>query len=398
MTRRVFSTLTASAAWAQRRPPAPSGYVDWSWERWRAITRESRPVLRSDQSGRAGLADLLRFQDREIASPEEWQARRNQLRSLVDAILGPPPPQKPPLAAETLEEVPQEGYLRRLVRFQTEPGEFIPGYLLLPAGRSRFPAVICPHQTVQHGKAEPAGLAGNPQLHTALHLVRHGFATFTYDAACFGERHDPATGHYGDAIPFYRRHPRWSMMGKMVWDLSRAIDYLETLEFIDSTRIGSIGHSHGGYTTWFAMALDERLKAGVSSCGFDTFRYDGNVWRWSHATALLPRLGFYISSRYINMRNYNGVPDSETIQTPLDTHFVLALIAPRPLMLTAADDDAIFANSGWSTRQAVAKLEPLYQLFGASERLHATYFRGGHSLPMELADRAYTWLARWLRG
>ena len=120
--------------------------------------------------------------------------------------------------------------------------------------------------------------------------------TFTYDAICFGERHDAASGHYGDAIPFYRQHPQWSLLGKMIWDMSRSLDYLETLDFIDASRIGSVGHSHGGITTLFAMAFDERIKAGVSNCGFDTFRIDGNVWRWSHATALLPRLGFFVGT------------------------------------------------------------------------------------------------------
>jgi dienelactone hydrolase len=279
-----------------------------------------------------------------------------------------------------------------------EPGEFTPGYLLLPKqARGRLPAVIVPHQTTQEGKREPAGLAGNPRLHWALALVRRGYVTFTYDAACFGERHEPASGHYGDAIPFYRKHPTWSMLGKMAWDLSRAVDYLQTLDFVDPARIGSAGHSHGGYTTFVGMALDDRLRAGVSSCGFDTFRYDGNVWRWSHATALLPRLGFYVSSPHIHMRNYVGMPDSETPQTPFDLHYFLALVAPRPLFLTASDDDNIFPNAGWSTRQSMAKLEPLYDLLGARDRIGSYYFRGGHGFPLEAEERAWKWLDRWLR-
>ena len=48
----------------------------------------------------------------------------------------------------------------------------------------------------------------------------------------------------------------------MVWDLSRALDYLETLDFIDPARVGCVGHSHGGITTLFAMAFDERIKVG----------------------------------------------------------------------------------------------------------------------------------------
>lgn len=187
------------------------------------------------------------------------------------------------------------------------------------------------------------------------------------------------------------------MMGKMAWDLSRAVSFLAQQDFVDASRIGSAGHSHGGYTTWFAMALDERIAAGVSSCGFDTFRHDGNPFRWSHATALLPRLGFYVSSPYIHMRRYSGVPDSETIQIPFDMHQVLALIAPRPLLLTASDDDNIFPNAGWSTRQAEARLRPVYEQLGARDGLETFYFRGGHGFPPASEERAFAFIDRWLR-
>ena len=51
-------------------------------------------------------------------------------------------------------------------------------------------------------------------------------------------------------------------MGKMIWDVSRVVDYLERLPEVDPRRIGSIGHSHGAYTTLFATALEPRHFAG----------------------------------------------------------------------------------------------------------------------------------------
>ncbi len=382
---------------AQKRPLPKSeyDYVDWSWENWRRITKSVRPKISGEQTGKAELVDLLESAGKKITTQSEWAIKRDEIKERLSAFLGEPPKVKPSLQAKILEESSREGYILRKLTFQTEPGEIVPSYLLIPKNlKGRVPLVICPHQTTQAGKNEPAGLAGNPQLQTALHLVKRGFVTFTYDAICFGERHDAASGHYGDAIPFYRKHPRWSLLGKMIWDLQRAIDYLETLDFVDASRIASIGHSHGGYTTLFAMAFDNRIKAGVSNCGFDTFRLDGNTWRWSHATALMPLLGFYISNPRINMDLYRAVPDSAVIDVPFEMHELLALIAPRPLLLSTSDEDFVFPNGGWSARRALARVQPIYDLLGASKDLSSYFFDGGHNFTNAASANAYAWLER----
>ena len=392
--------FNVSSLQAQRPlPKSEYDYVDWSWERWRTITRTVRSRVTGEQTGKAELIDLLGTGTQKTATSEAWQSRREATKNLLQVFLGNSPKTRPPLATRITEETAHETHTLRKLDYQTEPGEFVSAYLLIPKNlRGKVPVVICPHQTTQEGKREPAGLAGNPQLQTALHLVKRGFVTFTYDAICFGERHDATSGHYGDAIPFYRKHPRWSLLGKMVWDLSRAIDYLQTLDFIDSSRIGSVGHSHGGITTIFAMAFDERIRVGASNCGFDTFRIDGNTWRWSRATALMPQLGFYISNPAINMDFYRAVPDSEVIQTPFDMHQVLSLIAPRPLFLSTSDEDFVFPNGGWSARRALARIKPVYELLGASEQLGSSFFSGGHNFPAEVSNSAYAWLERWLKA
>lgn len=391
--------VSAPSAGAQRPlPKSEYDYVDWSWEKWRTITKAVRPRVSSEQSGKAELIDLLVNGNRKITA-QEWKARRAEIKSRLRSFLGEPPKSKAPLAAKITEETQHDGYVLRKLVFQTELDEFVPSYLLIPAKMDgKMPVVVCPHQTTQAGKREPAGLSGNPQLQTALHLVKRGFVTFTYDAICFGERHDAATGHYGDAIPFYRRHPQWSLLGKMVWDFSRAVDYLQTLDFVEASRIGSVGHSHGGITTLFAMAFDERIRAGASNCGFDTFRIDGNVWRWSHATALIPRLGFYVGSPHINMDFYRAVPDSEVIQAPFEMHELLALIAPRQLFLSTSDEDFVFPNAGWSARRSLARLELVYELLKGAGNLEGHFFKGGHSFPEEVSRRAYEWLNRALKS
>ncbi|MDQ4122058.1 MAG: S9 family peptidase, partial [Acidobacteriota bacterium] len=174
-------------------------------------------------------------------------------------------------------------------------------------------------------------------------------------------------------------------------------DYLQTLDFVDRARIGSVGHSHGGYTTLFSMAFDERIKVGASNCGFDTFRIDGNTFRWSKATALMPLLGFYVSNPRLNMDFYRAVPDSGVVEVPFEMHELLALIAPRPLLLSTSDEDFVFPNGGWSTRRALEKIKPVYELLGAKEKLSSFFFSGGHNFPAEASENAYSWLERQLK-
>ena len=407
--RRDFMQLSTMALAATTLPvvaqrPLPKSefdYVDWSWQRWRQITGETRPRITGEQSGKAELVyPLDRKGTSQITTPDEWKLRRESIKRVITTFLGTAREKKPALDVKIVEEVRLQTHVRRKLTYQTELGEHVPAYLLMPLNmQGRVPVVLCPHQTtipLTSGMREPAGLAGNPLLHTALHLVERGFATFTWEALCFGTRHDSTRGHYGDSIPFYQKHPHWSLLGKMIWDVSRGIDYLQTLDFIDPQRIGSLGHSHGGITTLFAMAFDERIKAGVSNCGFDTFRIDGNVWRWSYATALLPRLGFYVGNRYLNMDFYRAVPDSEVIQTPFDMHELLALIAPRPLLLSTSDEDFVFPNAGWSARQSLTRVKPVYKLLGADANIDSYFFSGGHSFPQDVSSRAYEWLERRL--
>jgi dienelactone hydrolase len=379
-------------------PKSEYDYVDWSWQRWREVTKAVRPRISTEQTGQAELIELLARENGKINTPAAWLERRAEIKRVLNEFLGEAPKSKPSLMVRVVEETSRAGHILRKLAFQTEPGEFVPAYLLIPQKlKGRAPVILCPHQTTQAGMKEPAGLAGNPQLQTALHLVERGFVTLTYDALCFGERHDAASGHYGDAIPFYRKHPRWSLMGKMLWDLQRAIDYLETLDFVDKNRIASIGHSHGGYTTLFGMAFDERIKAGVSNCGFDTFRIDGNTFRWSKATALLPKLGFYATNPRLNMEVYRAVPDSGVVDVPFDMHQLLALIAPRPLLLSTSDEDFVFPNGGWSARRAIERIKPVYELLGASDNLSSYFFSGGHNFTAEASANAYGWLERRLK-
>ena len=54
--------------------------------------------------------------------------------------------------------------------------------------------------------------------------------------------------------------------GVEAWFGIRALDYLCSRPEVDARRVGVTGISMGATRTWWAMALDDRLKAGVAVC------------------------------------------------------------------------------------------------------------------------------------
>jgi len=350
------------------------------WNQWRQVTTWQKPELRTHQTGRRDLALLLGSTNR-ITTVGAWEVQRKEIAVTIQQILGSPGNLKPPpLEVRDLGVEELDTYVRRHIKIRSEPDDWISAYLLVPKQLSaaRVPAMLCLHQTVAQGKEEPCGIKGDPELAFAAELVKRGYVCLAPDVIGFGERIPTGKQPYHDSLAFYRKHPGWSFMGKMIWDVGRLIDYLETLPFVDPKRIGSIGHSHGAYGTLFATAFEPRISAAVASCGFTTFRSDPNPERWSHLTALMPQLGVYL-------------PDAAGI--PFDWQHVLALAAPRPLFVWYATKDSIFPKTE-NLDALLRDMQMVYHLYGATNALAWQAFDGPHRFPRDGREAAYRWLEK----
>ncbi len=260
---------------------------------------------------------------RRIVSPKKWLTKRETIQA--HPVAGPGVPSHPPRSIrESWKRRTLNKYVRRKVnntRLESGDARFC---LVFPEDGVRRTRARCARTTNPYGKREAAGIDGNPAMAFAPELAERGYVTIAPDEICFGERLNPLLGHYGDAIAFYEKHKEWSIAGKMIWDKSRAIDYLQTLDEVDPERIGAIGHSHGAYGSLLAAAFDSRIKAVISSCGFVPFRTDGNTFRWSHATALIPKLGFFLGGREMTLQTFQNIKLKEVDQTPFDWHHILS--------------------------------------------------------------------------
>lgn len=263
-------------------------------------------------------------------------------------------------------------FTRTTLTFAAEPGDRVPAILLVPRGlKGRAPAVLCLHQATPLGKAEPAGLAGSPDMDYAAELAERGYVTLAIDSPNFGEYQvDPrALGYASTAM-------------KGVWNRIRAVDLLQSRPEVDPRRIGALGHSLGGFGALLLAAFDPRVRVVVTNCGFTSLRRyaGGDLSAWGQPQ-FMPR----IAERYGN--------DPERV--PFDFSDVLAAIAPRPLLVLAAEKDGIYDVRG--VRECVAEASAVYRLEHADAKLGAEYFGGYHHFSEPARQAAYAWLDRWLR-
>jgi hypothetical protein len=314
--------------------------------------------------------------ERPVRTALEWEARRKHILGHLQEVMGPLPGPECRVAVNVriVETRHDPGLTRHKLWFTSEPGDEVPAWLLVPestAGQpSRRPAVLCLHQTIAIGKDEPAGLGANPELAYALELVRRGYVAIAPDYPGFGEyRRDVYAMGYASA----------SM--KAIWNNIRAIDVLCERNDVDPARIGAIGHSLGGHNAIFTALFEPRIKAVVSSCGFNAFPfYDkGNIRGWSHK-GYMPRL----QERYqLDLR-----------QVPFDFPELIAALAPRAFFTSSPLHDANFEVEG--VRACLDAARPVYTLLGVPDRLVAEFPDAEHSFPAKARGSAYAFLDRWL--
>jgi dienelactone hydrolase len=358
-----------------------------------------------------GISTFAAGRSKEPASskpPEDKEGERK--RDALTRVLGDMPARPKP-AVKVLESVRLEGGRRDRVEYLAEPpdalfatpADTIRAYLFVPDPKNgeTLPAMVAIHQDGPQsniGKAEPAGLAGDKNLFYGLELFQRGYVvlcpdrfehaerrrTFPNDIHSIDlERDDQLLNHRVGQLLLSGR----SMMGKEVFDLMVATDVLASVESVDKNRMGAIGHSAGGNALIYFMFADPRIRVGVSSCGlFDMLRF-------FREDAPKRRLAA------IAMPGLAKVGDSADY---------LALIAPRPVMLTRGlwewgrdGDDARYSREHvQETRDMEAKARESYARWQASPSLQAVYFDeagGNHDFPLKVRQGAYEWIDQQLR-
>lgn len=146
------------------------------------------------------------------------------------------------------------------------------------------------------------------------------------------------------------------------WGASRAMDYLQTDPDIDPTRVAVIGHSRGGKAALWAGAQDTRFAAVVSNDSGSTgakLARRGNAGGGAETVA-----GSNASFPHWYPPTYQAFGDRVNA-LPVDQHELLALVAPRRVVVASATADANSDPEGEFLAYVAAA--PVYELYGLGD-------------------------------
>lgn len=352
----------------------------------------------------------------EVTSLAGWQAAREKIkRDTVEFLFGPFPENRCELSPRLLGEERRDGYRRLHVAYRCEPEDEARAYLLVPDTlREPAPAVIAIHTSAASGKDSVVGKTGlkptDPPVRNyayALDAVERGLVALAPDMDTVGER--APGGRPWDTRPFYTRCPHWSAMGKATWDLSRAVDYLHTLDCVDRARIAAAGHCFGAYYAVFAAAFDERIVAVLANAGIWTFATGRQDWARDHDSKQCldlarfhhgAKAGVYCHSQKLAEYLFLGKPGTVK-PLPVDYYQIICLAAPRALIITTCSHDlagptcqhlgSIPLGMETESRQFSA-LKKVYGLYGAADRFATWVFDGEHTWGPEARACAFRFL------
>jgi len=328
-----------------------------------------------------------------FASREAWTKRSEQLLRQMRVGLGLwPMPSKTPANAVIHGKVDRPEYTVEKVYLESFPGHFVSGNLYRPKGRKgRLPGVLCPHGHWANGRFQDTGpkeirqqiVNGEERFEVGgrhviqarcVQLARMGCVVFQYDMV--GNADSQQLAHRPGVREKMNTPENWgyfspqaelrlqNMMGLQTYNSIRTLDWFSELPDVDPKRIAVTGASGGGTQTFILCAIDPRPAVAFPAVMVSTAMQGGCTCE---------------NACYLRV----GTGNIE----------IAALISPRPLGMTAADD--------WTKEIATKGLPELkqhYKMLGVEELVMAKpLLQFGHNYNYVSREVMYHWVNKHLK-
>jgi hypothetical protein len=333
---------------------------------------------------------LVRFNGRRVTSEAEWSnKRRPELKALFQYYMYGYLPAPEPIRAKvdwrdrhafggkaTLKEVnitfngadaPEIHLLLAVPNARKGPApvflglNFCGNHAVVRDPRVALPTgwVYANYPGVRNHRATDAGRGTQVDTWAIEQSIDRGYAV----ATCYSGDVAPDYPGAREGVRVYLRKlgkvksgpHAWGTIAAWAWGLQRCVDYLCTDPDIDAKRIAVVGHSRLGKTALLAGAFDERIALVIplqAGCG-GTSPSRGKVGE--SVKQINTSFPHWFDGTF---KDFNDRPD----RLPFDQHSLIALCAPRPVLLANAVEDT-WANPAGQFEMLRAA-EPVYRLLG----------------------------------
>lgn len=340
-----------------------------------------------------GLPDpLVTFGGERVATNQQWyEQRRPELKALFQHYMYgyfPPPPDEIEATVERVDRQLFGGKATKkevTIKFGPKEAPSINLLLVVPNGRKSpapvffglnfqgnhtllsDPSVALPQSWmrgsgpgIKNNRATDAGRGTRVDVWSIEYVVDRGYAVATF----YNGDVDPDRPDFTDGVhPHYLNEGQtepgphdWGTIAAWAYGLHRVVDYLVTDKDIDKDRIAVVGHSRNGKTALLAAAFDERIALAVphqAGCG-GTAPSRGTVGE--SVKQINTSFPHWFNDEFTKFND-------EVERLPFDQHELIALVAPRPVLLTNAVEDT-WANPAGQFEMLRAA-DKVYRFLGA---------------------------------
>ena len=395
----------------------------------------------SELPDRPEMPDVLTLNNgKRVATAAQWKLRRAQIRQILEyyAVGQAPPPPGNVKGNEVRSELVMNGKVKyRLVHLTFGPKRSLSLDIgiFTPVAGGPVPAVISPSGSLPGaaplprlaqgpnqgrnedvlllvgpgpkpfgagaGRGPGRGAATAEAIAAGSPVLAHGFAFVTFDNNDCAEdttlRNADGSWAYR-TTRFYPAYPKcdWGVLQGWAWGVSRIVDYLETDPAIDKTKLIVTGVSRTGKSALVAGAFDDRLAlvAPVASSGGGTpaYRFSGSQPPRGGKEGLTEMVRKYPNWFSDHLHEFWGQPD----KLPFDSHWFMALVAPRPFIaLEGTHDQNVVANG---VRQAFLAAQPAFALLNVKDRLGVSWADRPHGMVQGDWDALFAFADKFLLG
>ena len=340
------------------------------------------------------LPDPLSFNDgNEVSGKDEWEKRRSEILTMFQKqVYGQIPPKPDALTFEVRKTVPnalgglatlkeiiikvangnQEHEFTLALFIPNDANKPVPVFLGLNfrGNHSVHPSKDItiknvwfnndPHCHISNNTATEESRGCRKQRWPVERLMDRGYALATiyygdidpdFDDGFNNGIHTIFKNKYTDT----NKGNNCASIGAWAWGLSRAADYIEKDPDLNQQQIAVFGHSRLGKASLWAGAADRRFDLVISNCS-------------GGGGAALSRRSYGETVGAINRRfphwfceNFKQYNENEPA-LPVDQHMLIALMAPRPVIVASAYEDRWADPKG--EYLSVKYAEPVFKLLG----------------------------------